>query len=217
MSRHWSRLAQWKFRNYNELTHEFKDKIQVSYKTADEYSSMFPNRLVATVAEFIVFILSSFLVVLVFISLVNEKTLTDLYIVENKNTLWFLGVMVTIIAIFKGLMKDTKIYNVDDTLNKLKTTINCIEVDEFFNEYEYHIATFFKDIVYTILSPFHLYELYFKAPEIILFLNGATTNNLKLGHTNSYALFNNTNLTDNKSLKSRETFAKNNPNSLVNG
>lgn len=216
MSRHWGRLAQWKFRNYNELPHEFKDKIQASYKTADEYSSMFPNRLISTIAEFVVFILSSFLVVLVFISLVNEKTLTDLYIVENKNTLWFLGVMVTIIAIFKGFMKDTKICNMEDTVDKLKESINCLNIEEFFTQYEYHIVSFFKDIAYTIMSPFQLYELYFKAPEIILFLNEATTNNLKLGHTNSYALFNNTNLNDSKSLKSRETFAKNNPNSLIN-
>ena len=91
-------------------------------------------------------------------------------------------------------MKDTKICNVEDTVDKLKGSINCLNIEEFFIQYEYHIVSFFKDIAYTVMSPFQLYELYFKAPEIILFLNEATTNNLKLGHTNSYALFNNTNL-----------------------
>ena len=46
-SRGWSRFAKWKFKNYNELNHEFHEKMMKSQDTAIEYADQFPSKILA--------------------------------------------------------------------------------------------------------------------------------------------------------------------------
>jgi autophagy-related protein 9 len=217
-SRHWNHYAKWKFRNYNELYHEFHQKILDSYPIAIEYSSQFPIKIIATITDFFIFSLSSFFIVLIIISVINEKVLTNLYMVQSKNLLWFLGITGTLIAVMRKTIKEKIVYNADEKLKILKEQINCINEitikdkkhsDYFFNLYEYHFLSFIKDVIYTILTPFQLFKLYYKSDDIVEFLSEITVNNPQLGHTNIYSIFT-TSTTDIKTLYSRETFCKNN-------
>lgn len=214
-ARHWTHIAKWKFRNYNELYHEFHEKILNSYKHANEYSSMFPNKLLSTIAEFFLFVFSSLFIILVFISVVNEKALTRLYIFGDRNALWVLGILATLIAITKGFLNEKIVYYPDEKLNNLKAEINSLNIetkDEFFKMYRYHITSFVKDIYYTIKTPFDIYKYYFNCKSLLNFLNEITVNNVKLGHTNFYSDFKRENTYDFKTECSKETFNKNNPN-----
>ena len=219
-SKHWTHYAKWKFRNYNELYHEFHEKQLKSCIIANEYNNQFPIRIISIVCDLFVFILSSFFIMLIIVSVLNEKALTNLYIFKSKNTLWFLGLMATLIAIMRKSMKEKKIYYPDDKLIELKKVINCINdvtikdkthKDFFFRLYQFHALTFFYDIYNTLLTPFYLYKMHYNCYNIVKFLSDITIDNPKIGHTNMYSIFNR-HENDMKTLFSKETFTFNNPN-----
>lgn len=216
-SRHWTRNAKWIFRNYNELFHEFHEKMLNSTKIAKEYSNQFSNKIIETFCKLLLFIFSSFFIMLIIISIANENTLINMYIGE-KNIIWYLGVFGTIIALLRTIIKDRIIYYPDDKLVELKKVINNIDEinikdkkhkEYFFKLYQYHISTLIKDIIHTLMVPFKLYKLSFESNTIIHYLSEITINNSNMGHTNKYALIHR----DNDDLKtglSKETFFKNN-------
>ena len=89
-NRSWTRLARWKFRNYNELDHEFKERLLKSDRICNEYSNLFNNKILETVSNFLLFILSSIFVTFILFSVINEKLLINLYVIENKQMFWVL-------------------------------------------------------------------------------------------------------------------------------
>lgn len=218
-SRHWTLKAKWIFRNYNELYHEFHDKLLESMKPANEYSNQITIRIIETFSNLLVLILSSFFIVLVLISLINDKVLLNLYISTNKNVLWYLGILATFIAIFKNIIKEKIILYPDKKLKEIKDIINSIDNKRikdknddqfFFKMYQYHIITIFKDIIYTLYVPFELFKLSYDVENIVTYMSDITINNAKYGHSNKFSLFLREN--DFKTELSKETFAKNNIN-----
>jgi hypothetical protein len=165
-----------------------------------------------------VFILSSFFIILIIATIINDGVLLHLYISSHKNVIWYLGIFATIIAILRTFIKERIIYYPDEKLKELTTIINMIDdtdikdknhCDYFFNLYQYHIVTLIKDIIYTLMAPFKLYELSFEQHNIMVYLSEITINNAHIGHTNRFALFENQ---DHKSYLSKETFHLNNVN-----
>ena len=220
-SKHWSSIAKWKYRNYNELHHEFQEKLLKSYPIANDYNNLFPIKIFGTLSGLFIFILSSLFIILIGLSIINERVLTNLYIVKSKNTLWFVGILATLITLFKKLVTDTIFYNSDDKLMELKKVINCINEstiknkkhrDFFFKRYQYHASTFIKDIYYTLTTPFELFKLYYRTYEILKYMSDITIDDPTLGHTNMYSIIKKTNSDDMKSNYSKETFFKNNAN-----
>ena len=97
-------VSKWKFRNYNELPHEFNERIDKSYKYCDEYVEQFNNKIVETIIKFLLFILSSVFVTMIFFSIINDKLLLNLYIFDNKQLFWFIGIVGSIIAILRSIL-----------------------------------------------------------------------------------------------------------------
>ena len=218
-SKHWTHYAKWKYRNYNELYHEYHEKIQKSYKVANVYNNQFPIKLISTISELFIFILSSFFIILIFVSIINENVLTNFYIIPNKNTLWLIGLLATLIALLKKTLKEQIFYNSDDKLAELKKIINCIDEkntkdknhkEYFFNMYQYHTYTFIKDIYYTLNTPFELFKLYYRTYDVLKFLSEITIDDPKIGHTNIYSTINK-NIDDIKNGYSKQSFHINNP------
>ena len=100
-ARGWSRYAKWKFRNYNELQHEFHEKITSSQKLAEQYASQFPSRILAMLSKLCIFILSSFFVTMIGLSIINQQTLVLLFVTKTKSIIWFVGIFASIIAVLK--------------------------------------------------------------------------------------------------------------------
>ena len=228
ISRKWTLMAKWKFRNYNELYHEFRDKFIKSQKPSDIYSSLFPNKIIQTFSRLFLFVLSSLFVILVFVSIINEHVLIQLYITSNKQSLWFIGIFGSIIAILKNVNKEKEIDYPKEKMKKIKEIINCIpetwtnnEIEnevinkDFFNLYQLQIFIILKDIFYTLIIPFKLFKLSFNIKNIIIYLKSITINSPKYGHINKFSLFDNlelenNNTIDKKTLYSIQTFQKNN-------
>ena len=51
--RSYTRFAQWKFREFNELPHLFTRRLNESYQYADDYISQFPNERVALIMRLV--------------------------------------------------------------------------------------------------------------------------------------------------------------------
>ena len=225
ITRNWTLIAKWKLRNYNELFHEYDSKFIVSKDICDEYTNLFPNKIVQTISRFLVFILSSVFVILVFISIVNERILTNLYITNNKQTIWFIGIVGSIIAILKRNLVETPTDYPKDKMKNLKEKINSIpdnwledaqnKNSVFFNYYQLQCLILLKDIYYTLIIPFKLYEISINTKNVIRYLSDITIST-SYGHMNKFASFQNdinsseiTETEDKKKIDSIDTFHRN--------
>jgi autophagy-related protein 9 len=77
----WSRYALWKLRNYCEVDHIFRHRLNKAYKPAAEYTSMFSSALAAVIARFLKFALTLFVVLTITGSFIfdDEFLLADLF------------------------------------------------------------------------------------------------------------------------------------------
>ena len=181
VSRVFTAKTKWKFRNYNELNHEFDKRIECANKHAKTYASLFSSKLLETFTRLIVFIASSFFIVLLILSIINDSILVNLYITNNKTVLWFLGVLAPIIALGKNIVSRNSQDQPNDIMRKISNYVSINEEyienanlsyikKKFFNIYEYKIYTLLKDIFYTIISPFELWTLSYEAHNIMDFI-----------------------------------------------
>ena len=90
-NRDFTENAQWKYRYYNELIHDYNERLDKIKPLCDKYTDMFKNDYIAFISNIIIFMLSSFFVILVFLSLVNDKILIFVTVFNNKS---FFGLLV---------------------------------------------------------------------------------------------------------------------------
>ena len=53
----WTALANWKLRYYNELYHNFHERLKLAQKPSTEYMNQFPNKIMDSLTQLVVFIL----------------------------------------------------------------------------------------------------------------------------------------------------------------
>ena len=216
-NRTWTRLARWEFRNYNELYHEFNERLEKSYKPCIEYSNLFQNKIIETSSKFFLFILSSLFVTMIIFSVINEKLLINLYIIENKQMFWVMGIVGSIIALIRSNTKKTISNYPNEKMKEIKKIINSIpeewlelKTSQFFRYNRNKLVIIVYDFFYTINAPFDLFYMYLERCYIFDFLNNITINSAEYGHINKYSLFdNNTFINDKKQNDSIETFIQN--------
>lgn len=224
-SRHWTMLSMWKFREYNELYHIFMERTNKGLKPSIEYINQFPSKLLETFAKLIVFVLSSLFIMMLFLTLVNENLLLNLYISSSRPILWYMGILGTIIAISKAIIKDKFIFYPKEKLKEIHKHIGYIPEDwidnadklyvknKFVTFFEYQIVTLLKDIFYVLGVPFELWNLSYTVKDVVNFIIDNTTYDVKLGYICSSASFKKiTQLEyqqgDKKTVKSFESFKR---------
>ncbi|KAG8486863.1 hypothetical protein CXB51_020372 [Gossypium anomalum] len=74
-SRRWSNLSKWMFREFNEVEHLFRHRINSSVMHASEYLKQFPSPVISIIAKFISFVSGGFAAVLIIIAFVEESLL----------------------------------------------------------------------------------------------------------------------------------------------
>ena len=55
-----------------------------------------------SISKLIVFICSSFFIVFIILSIINDKVLLYTLVIDNKSLLWVISILATLIAIFKS-------------------------------------------------------------------------------------------------------------------
>lgn len=196
-SRNWSRMARWKFREFNELPHVFEERLKQGEDHAREYVNQFPSKYLDIFSKFLVFVLSSFLITVLFMGLFNAQLFT-------KDVVWWITMFGTIIAISRVFISDTNQKYPHENIEKLANVIHYIPPEweinahkeyvfkSFLRLFEYRVITLLKEIVGVILSPFMLwFVLAQNANEIVRFFKDCTVKQPGgLGLVCEFAMFN---------------------------
>ncbi|KAK6164495.1 hypothetical protein DH2020_001359 [Rehmannia glutinosa] len=103
-SRRWSNLSKWMFREFNEVDHLFKHRMNSSILHASDYLKQFPSPILSIVAKFISFVSGGFAAVLIIIAFLEESLLEGH--IFGRNLFWYAAVFGTITAISRAAMMD---------------------------------------------------------------------------------------------------------------
>lgn len=104
-ARHFSRLAMWKFREFNELDHFFHLRLSRCYPAANAYMSQFRKEDVVIIAKFASFIAGSFAAVLALLSLVDQAFVMNFEITPGGSVLFYIGLFGGIYAATRSMVR----------------------------------------------------------------------------------------------------------------
>ena len=181
ISKGFSNREKWRLKYYNELEHEFNNRINSAEKITTEYISLFKNNIFIVISRLFVFLLSSVFIVILILSVINDKILTNLYIFNDKPIIWILGIITPIIAISRSYTIIKKTRNPVSVLTVLsnymllkKNQINNAHTHVVFKtitkRFEFKIIIFIKGCISIIITPFELWNLSYKTNIILDFI-----------------------------------------------
>lgn len=203
-SRQYTPLAEWKFREFNELWHLFERRMNMSYPFASRYVEQFPQDKTAQFSRFVAFIAGALASVLALASLLDPELFLGFEITHDRTVLFYLGMLGSIWAIARGLCpEETDVFDPEFALMEvIKYTHYCpahwtgrMHTDEVRQEftmlYQRKIVIFLEEILSMIFTPF---VLWFSLPRcsdrIIDFFREFTVHVDGLGYVCSFAVFN---------------------------
>ncbi|CAM9388615.1 unnamed protein product, partial [Ectocarpus fasciculatus] len=203
--RHWSPLAMWMFREYNELPHIFEARINMSYEGANKYVGLFTNGYAATLAKFVAYISGSFVAVLVLVSVIDEAVL--LYVrLSDHNLLWFLGIFSGIFAAAASFIPSHRSGVVTTPAEQTMEVVaahthhfprywmhqcHTLHVrDEFLKLFPYKTKLFAMEVLSVLLTPLVLcFSLPNCVPEMLAFMSRHTKYLDGVGDVCDYSTF----------------------------
>ena len=202
-SRQYTPLAEWKFRQFNELEHFFEERTNMSYPFATRYVDQFPKDKTIQVAKFVAFISGAIVSVLAVASLVDPESFIAFEITPERTVLFYLGVFGTIWAVARGAVPEE--HMVFDPETALKEVIGFIQYQpsnwqgqlhsnevraEFSQLYKMKLLIFFEEIIGILLTPL---VLWFSLPncsdKVVDFFREFTLHVDGLGYVCSFAVF----------------------------
>ncbi|KAJ5929503.1 Autophagy-related protein 9 [Penicillium verhagenii] len=202
-SRQYTPLAEWKFREFNELWHLFERRINMSYPFASRYIDQFPKDKTVQVARFVAFISGALASVLALASVVDPELFLGFEITPDRTVLFYLGIFGTVWAFAHGLApEETDVFDPEYALLELidfthyfpttwKGRLHSDDVrKEFAVCYQMKIVIFLEEILSMIFTPF---VLWFSLPKcsdrLIDFFREFTVHVDGMGYLCSFAVF----------------------------
>lgn len=203
-SRQYSVLAQWKFREFNELWHLFDRRLKMSHPFAMRYINQFPKDKQVQAARFITFVTGAIVSVLGLATVLDQENFLGFEITNGRTTIFYLGVFGSIWAVARGMLPDDNMiydssYSMEEVIEfthykpaHWQSRLHTVEVKtEFESMYQMQISVLLEEILSMIFTPF---VLWFSLPKcsdrIIDFFREFTVNVDGLGYVCSFAEFN---------------------------
>ncbi|KAJ6126742.1 hypothetical protein N7523_002354 [Penicillium sp. IBT 18751x] len=202
-SRQYTPLAEWKFREFNELWHLFERRANMSYPFASRYIDQFPKDKTAQVGRFVAFVSGALASVLALVSVIDPELFLGFEITHDRTVLFYLGVFGTIWAFARGLApEETEVFDPEYALRELidfthycpSTWNGRLHSDDVRKEfavlYQMKIVIFLEEILSMIFTPF---VLWFSLPKcsdrLIDFFREFTVHVDGMGYLCSFAVF----------------------------
>lgn len=200
-SRRWSNLAKWNIREFNELEHMFKHRLNSSYKHAVEYVKQFPSPIVSMVAKLVSYIVGAFAAVIILISLIDESLLEGH--IGRHNLIWYTALFATVLMISRSLiMEDYQVFDPVGVMRQIANHTHYMPKHwrgaentetvrlEFEGLFKYKAALFFEEILSIFVTPFILIFVLPKCVEdVLLFVQDFTVHIEGVGHVCSLSVF----------------------------
>ena len=203
-SRSYTPLAEWKFREFNELYNFFERRLNISRPFANRYLDQFPKDKVSQSARFIAFVAGSLASVLGLVSLLDPDLFLGFEITKDRTVLFYLGIFGTIWAVARGLVAEDEdsVFDPEYAIEKVaefthfkpaywQGRLHTEEVRKEFSQlYQTKIVIFLEEILSIVFTPF---VLWFSLPDcsarIVDFFREFTVHVDGLGYVCSFALF----------------------------
>ncbi|KAL4892631.1 autophagy-related protein 9 [Aspergillus ambiguus] len=202
-SRQYTPLAEWKFREFNELWHLFERRINMSYPFASRYVDQFPKDKTVQVAGFVAFVSGAVVSVLALASIVDPELFLGFEITHDRTVLFYLGVFGSVWAVARGLVpEETTVFDPEYALLEVinfthyfpshwKGRLHSDDVrKDFAMLYQMKIVIFLEEILSMIFTPF---ILWFSLPKcsdrLIDFFREFTVHVDGMGYLCSFAVF----------------------------
>lgn len=191
----WTLYAKLLFREYNELPHIFNDRITKSYKYASKYEQKFNSHMMNIVMDKIIFILGTYLTLLVIMTLYDERIVMYMRLF-NRNLLWYVAIITSCISLAKLMMVYPSA--IDETAeeimqeivkhthyfpNKWKTGNQYEVLNDFRVLYKYKLLSMFIEVLSVFVIPFYIiFKLSDDIEVISKFIERNTIRHEKLGY-----------------------------------
>ena len=202
-SRQYTPLAEWKFREFNELQHMFQRRINMSYPFASRYVDQFPKDKTVQIARFVAFVAGALTSVLALASVIDPESFLAFEITPERTVLFYLGIFGTVWAISRGMVpEETLVFDPEYALNNVteythyspshwRDRLHSNEVRaEFSQLYQMKVVIFLGEILSIILTPFVLWMSLPKcSDQIVDFFREFTIHVDGLGYVCSFAVF----------------------------
>ncbi|KAL8224946.1 hypothetical protein R6Q57_017503 [Mikania cordata] len=200
-SRRWSNLSKWIFREFNEVDHLFKHRINSSVTHASDYLKQFPSPILSVIAKFVSFVSGGFAAILIIIAFLEESLLEGH--IFGRNLFWYGAVVGAITAISRALVSDELlVLDPHGTMSltiqhthympkrwRRKENTEFVRV-EFETLFQYTGKMLLEEMASIFLTPF---LLIFVVPErvddILQFIANFTVDVEGVGHVCSFSVF----------------------------
>lgn len=157
-SRHWSLRAQWCTRNYNELPHHVRARLESAEPAAQAYIAATVNRMVPAVAQFGLFLCSTVCVLILGMALVDDELLIHKTFL-GRVLVWWLALAASGVAACR--MMDpadpgTRSHNVPQLVTDLATHLQVHPEHvrcHMRSYYEHRMAGFLWELASVVLAP----------------------------------------------------------------
>ncbi|EOD49916.1 putative autophagy protein [Neofusicoccum parvum UCRNP2] len=196
-SRMFTPMAEWKFREFNELQHLFEQRRNFAYPFAERYLNQFPKNKTDQLCEFVAFITGIGIAILVLGSFLYPEVITGLEILPGKPVLFWIGVLSAIYAAARNNITNPAdiimepqfaLKEVIDITHYCPTSwrdrLHTDEVRRDFSKlYQVKLVIFFEEVLSMVLTPFVLwYSLPQCSERIVDFFREFTIHVDGLGH-----------------------------------
>lgn len=202
-ARQYTPMAEWKFREYNELYHLFQRRIGLSTELADRYINQFPKEGTNIFLRFIAFVSGSFVAVLALLTIFDPENFFNFEITSERTALFYITIMGAIWTICRNSVSDGyNVFDPEETIQELATFTHYLpnewkgryhteEVkNEFCKLYNLRIVILFRELASLIVTPFILwFSLPKSADKIVEFFRETSVYVDGLGYICKYAMF----------------------------
>lgn len=202
-ARQYTPIAEWKFREHNELYHIFKKRIGLSSQIADKYIDQFPKEKTNLILKFVAFICGSFAAILVLLTIFDSENFLNFEIIGDKTVIFFITILGTIWSICRNAISDKyTIFNPEDTLTELASYTHYMPKEwegryhteeiknEFCTLYNLKIIILLRELASLVITPFILwFSLPNSAGKIVDFFRESSVYVDGLGYVCKYAVF----------------------------
>ncbi|KAF9870390.1 autophagy protein Apg9 [Colletotrichum karsti] len=201
--RRYTPLAEWKFREFNELPHFFQGRLNMSYPAAHTYIDQFPKKLIEQFARAVTFIAGAITTILAIASFVEPEHFLGFELLFGKSALFYIGIFGATWAAARGMIsEETNVFDPEYALRNVighihyfpshwQSRLHTAEVKREFSElYKLKVLILVEEIVGILTASL---VLIFSAPkcsdQIIDFFREFTVHVDGVGYVCSFAIF----------------------------
>ncbi|KAK4099949.1 APG9-domain-containing protein [Parathielavia hyrcaniae] len=202
-SRTYTPLAEWKFREFNELPHLFRKRLDMSHPFAGHYIDQFPKVKMEMLARTVAFISGALATVLAIASVADPELFLGFEITTDRTVLFYTAVFGSVWAFARGsISEENSVFDPEYAMrNVIQYThyepdhwegrLHSADIKQEFSElYKIKVAIFVEEILSILTTPFVLFSsLPTCSDQIIDFFREFTVHVDGLGYVCTFAEF----------------------------